>query len=325
MAERLEIYSNTITGKQSDGLVPTKRTRISSTKRTTRKGISMRQRLLTPLLLLIIVASSPYGSAVLFAQNLALSDSVEGNSIVRRSEDHNRYNLSQFGHETVGFFVQPTKWDGGDWLKIGVMGGVTFLSMQTDQPIRDAVLRDNGRYYHSALIEGGRMYGELYSPFVFFIGFAAHSLITNDKSTRKIAYEIGQASLYTGAIVLTMKTAIGRARPNTNEGRASYHPFSTLLDHYHSLPGGHTATAFVISTVISRNVKPMWLKVLVYLPAIITPLSREYQDQHWMSDNILGGAIGYFVADWVVDVHERNDSRVHVSSIFPLTISVTLN
>jgi membrane-associated phospholipid phosphatase len=169
------------------------------------------------------------------------------------------------------------------------------------------------------------MYGELYSPFVFFIGFAAHSLITDNISTRKIAYEIGQASLYTGAVVLTLKSIIGRARPHDNLGRATYHSFTLMGDDFHSLPGGHTATAFVISTVISRNVDPTWLKVLVYLPAVITPISRVYQDMHWTSDNVLGGALGFFIATWVVDLHENNDSRLHVSSIFPLTISVTLN
>jgi membrane-associated phospholipid phosphatase len=275
----------------------------------------MRHRFLISLLLLVICGFSPYGAADLFAQNLASQDTMQGNN----------YNLSQFWHETVGFFVQPTKWDGGDWLRIGVMGGATFLTMQVDQPIRDAVLRDNRRYFYSVPIEGARMYGELYSPFVFFGGFAIHYLLTDNISSRKIAYEIGQASLYAGAVTLILKTAIGRARPYMNEGKSSYHPFSSLLDKYHSLPGGHTTTAFVISTVLSRNVEPTWLKVLVYLPAVITPISRVYQDQHWVSDNVLGGAIGFFIATWVVDIHEQNDSRVHVSSIFPLTISVTLN
>jgi membrane-associated phospholipid phosphatase len=169
------------------------------------------------------------------------------------------------------------------------------------------------------------MYGELYSPVVFFVGFAAHSLIANDMSTRKIAYEIGQASLYTGAIVLTMKSIIGRARPHDNEGRAAYKSFTFIGDDYHSLPGGHSATAFVISTVLSRNVGPTWLKVLVYVPAVLTAYSRVYQDWHWTSDCVLGGAIGYFVATWVVDLHEQNESRIHVSSLYPLTISVDLN
>lgn len=275
----------------------------------------MRRESLIPLLLVVILRCSPVGTAHLFAQDIALRDTVQVN----------RYNLSQFGHETVRFFIQPTKWDGGDWLKIGAMGGATFLTMQIDQPVRDAMLKNSGRYYRSVPIEGARMYGELYSPVAFFVGFATHSLITNDKSTRKIAYEIGQASLYTGAIVLTMKSIIGRARPHDNEGRATYHPFTFIGDDYHALPGGHSATAFVISTVLSRNVGPTWLKVLVYVPAVLTAYSRIYQDWHWTSDCVLGGAIGYFVATWVVDLHEQKESRVHVTSIYPLTISIDLN
>jgi len=280
-----------------------------------RGAYSMRHTILLSLFLIVICGFSPYGATDLFAQNLASRDTVLGN----------KYNLSQFGHESVDFLIQPTKWDANDWLRIGVIGGATFLTMQVDQPIRDVVLKSKRRYFYSVPIEGARMYGELYSPFVFFGGFAIHYLFTNNISSRKIAYEIGQASIYTGALVLTMKSIIGRARPHDNLGRATYHSFTLMGDDFHSLPGGHTATAFVISTVISRNVEPTWLKVLVYVPAVLTAYSRIYQDMHWTSDCVLGGAIGYFIADWVVDLHENNESRIHVSSIFPLSISVTLN
>jgi membrane-associated phospholipid phosphatase len=145
-------------------------------------------------------------------------------------------------------------------------------------------------------------------------------------STRKVAYEIGQASLYTGAITLILKTAIGRARPYMNEGTSSFYPFSSLLDRYHSFPGGHTATAFVLSTILSRNAGPPWLKILAYLPAVFTPISRVYQDQHWMSDNVFGGALGFFVATWVVDTHEKKDKQFQSDSNTPLfNISIVIN
>jgi membrane-associated phospholipid phosphatase len=229
----------------------------------------------------------------------------------------NKYDFSQFGHETADFIKQPSKWDRNDWLRLGLISGSTLLAMQADQPLRDAVLKDRS-YFYSVPIEAARMYGELYSPVVFFVGFAGHSLITNNTSSRKIAYEIGQASLYTGAITLILKTAIGRTRPYMNEGNSSYYPFSSFLDRYHSLPGGHTATAFVISTVLSRNAGPTWLKVLAYLPAVVTPVSRVYQDQHWISDNVLGGALGFFIATWVVDIHEKIDKQAPITSGTPL-------
>ena len=261
------------------------------------------------------------------------------NSDLRNSVQKLEYNFSQFGNETWDFIKQPTKWDGGDWLKLGLIGAGTFLIIETaDQPVRNAVLRDgkydaNGlfikesqKYYKSVPIEFGRMWGELYAPVVLFGGFTVHSLLTDDITTRKIAYEIGQASIYTGLLTLLLKTAIGRARPYMEEGKTSFHPFSSLLNQdNHSIPGGHTAAAFVLSTVLARNAKPIWLKVLAYVPAGLTFVSRIYQDQHWSSDDLLGGVIGYFIATWVVDQHENNESLVEMPSIYPISFRIALN
>ena len=82
----------------------------------------------------------------------------------------NRYTFSQFGNETIDFIKQPVKWEGEDYLKIGIVGAGTGLSMFADQPIRDAVLKDR-KYYYSFPIEFGRNFGELYSPCAFFGGF----------------------------------------------------------------------------------------------------------------------------------------------------------
>ena len=275
----------------------------------------MRNRFLIPLVLIVLCGFSPYRVAALFAQNLASQDTVQGN----------KYNFSQFGHETWSFIKQPAKWDGSDWLKVGVIGAGSFLIIETvDQPARDFALKDRS-YLHSVPIQAGRIWGELYSPVVLFAGFAAHSLITGNTSTRKVAYEIGQASLYTGAITYILKTAFGRSRPFMNEGISSYHPFS-FRDDFHSFPGGHTATAFVLSTVLSRNAGPTWLKVLAYLPAAITPFSRVYEDKHWTSSDFFGGMLGYFIATWVVDLHEKKDKQFQSDSNTPLfNISIVIN
>jgi membrane-associated phospholipid phosphatase len=234
------------------------------------------------------------------------------------------YSFTQFGRESWEFVKQPTRWDGGDWIKLGVMAAGTYLLMETvDQPIRDFALK-NPTYKQSVPMEFGRMYGELYSPFVIFGGYAIYSLIADDIGARKIAYEIGQASIYAGVVNYLMKVSFGRARPYTNEGANSFHPFSTLFDTNHqSIPGGHTTVAFVMSTVLSRNAESTWLKILAYLPAALTFASRVYQDQHWTSDDFLGAAIGYSIATWVVDQHESSTSVVHLSSAFPLSIQIT--
>jgi len=269
----------------------------------------MKYKIYLSLLLILICESS------LFAQNSDLRDSI----------DRNKYNFTQFGNETWNFIKQSTKWDGSDFLKIGLISAGTILIMETaDQPIRDAVLKDQ-RYFKSVPIEFGRMWGELYTPFVLFGGFAVHSLLTDDVGTRKIAYEVGQASLYAGAVNYLLKLAIGRARPYMEEGSTTFHPFSSFFSQdYHSLPGGHNTAAFALSTVLSRNAKPVWLKIIAYVPAALTFVSRVYQDQHWTSDDFLGAALGYVIATWVVDQHEQVDNGIQVSSANPFMITFTI-
>ena len=117
------------------------------------------------------------------------------NPVIQNPVQPLKYDFPQFGRETMDFIKSPGKWDGGDWLKIGLIGAGTVLLVETtDKPIRNTVLKDQ-RYYYSAPIVFGRVYGELYSPVVFFGGFALYSLITNDIGTRKIGYQIGQASI----------------------------------------------------------------------------------------------------------------------------------
>jgi hypothetical protein len=232
----------------------------------------------------------------------------------------NKYTFAQFGNETLDFFQQPLKWDCTDYLKLGVISAATGLTMFADQPIQRAVQRDgtfnskgvfnesSQKHFYSVPIVMGRMYGELYSPIIFFSGFAVFSLITDDLWSRKVAYEIGQASLYGGGLTFLLKFAIGRARPYMNEGASTYHPFeSILIQDYHSIPGGHTQASLIISTVLARNVKPVWLKALFYVPAALTFVSRIYQNQHWTSDDLFGAAMGFYIANWCVDKHEKID------------------
>ncbi len=236
----------------------------------------------------------------------------------------NRYNFTQFRDETVDFIKQPVKWEGNDWLRLGLIGAGTFLVMQADQPIRDGLMKDQS-YYKSLPIEFGRLWGETYSTAILAGAFGLHGILASDNSTKKVGFEIVQAALYSGGITSVLKFAFGRARPFMNRGSADYQPFTLLDDGFHSFPSGHTTLAFALSTVLSRNARSNALKVLAYIPAALTAFSRVYQDYHWTSDCFLSAVVGFVVATWVVDLHDQKESPVQVSSVYPLTIRINLN
>jgi hypothetical protein len=217
------------------------------------------------------------------------------------------YDATQFKNESIEFVKQPLNWDENDWLKLGATGASVFLVIQADQTVREMFQRNAG-YKKSIPMELGRMYGELYSPVLIAGAFGLHNLITQDLYTRKIAFEILQTTLYAGAITTALKFAFGRIRPTDENESKSFGHWTIYDDSFHSFPSGHTTVAFSISTVLSKNAKSDFLKVVAYLPAVLTAVSRVYQDNHWTSDVLLGGLIGYALGDWVTSNHKTKIS-----------------
>lgn len=235
------------------------------------------------------------------------------------------YNIAQFFHESFLFIKQPLVWDKRDWINVGIMTGATLALMPFDQQWRDATQGEQ-RYYHSFPVEAGRMYGEWYSIGAITLGFGLYGWVAKDTAARKISIELLQAGIFAETITGILKVSLGRARPRSGENAFTYHPFSLFDDNFHSLPSGHTTSAFAISTIMSRHAKSTFLKIAAYLPAGLTMFSRIYQNNHWLSDEIIAGVTGYFVGHWVVDLHEGKRHKINVVAFNPYPVfNICLN
>ncbi len=236
----------------------------------------------------------------------------------------NKYNFHEFVHESGLYIIRPIKWKANDWLKVGAIAAITISVMQADQNIRTTAL-DNPKYSKTVPMEIGNQWGGFFLIPITSIALLTHGSISDNTTTKKIGFEIAQAALYSEAISFVSKGCIGRSRPFTNNGSNDYSPFTFFNSPHNSFPAGHVDAAFALSTVLSRNTKSGFLKVVAYVPAGLTAISRIYQDEHWTSDVVLGGIIGFYVGTWVVNLHENKDSRVSLSSIYPLGIKIALD
>jgi hypothetical protein len=234
------------------------------------------------------------------------------------------YSFSQFAHETILFVKQPTKWGGNDWLKLGIVVAGTVAVMPFDESMTNST-QGHQRYYHNAFIEGGRIYGEWYSIGTVAGGFFIYGLAMKDTSAKKISIELLQAGLYSEMVTTVLKVAIGRERPVATENAFTYKSFALTDYIFHSMPSGHTTSAFALSTVMSRHAHSTGLKILAYTPAGFTMFSRIYQHQHWLSDELPAAAIGWVTGNWVVDLHEGKKHRINVTSLYPFSVSYALN
>lgn len=249
---------------------------------------------------------------------------IQPETKIERKKEKRLYSISQFTKESSLFFRQPLRWKKNDWLKLGVIGcGVALLPF-ADQPLRNATQGDQ-HYYHSVPVEGGRIYGEWYTIGGLATIYEVYGLIAKDTASKKIGIELLQSGLYAETVTTLLKMAVGRARPYLNKGPGTFRPFIGINGGYNSFPSGHATSAMALSTVLARHADSGVLKVLAYVPAAFTLFSRIYQDKHWVSDELLGIGVGYFVGNWVVDLHEEKRHRINVTAIAPITISISLN
>ena len=246
-------------------------------------------------------------------------------TIGEKKQERRLYSLSQFGHETFLFVKQPTKWKGNDWIRVGAVTASTILVMTTlDRTIVNST-QGQQRYFNSVPIVGGRVYGEWYSIGGVAGAFGLYGILARDTAAKKISIELLQAGVYSELVTTVLKIVVGRARPYVTENANTFRPFIVYNDDYYSMPSGHSTSAMALSTVMSRHAHSTVFKILAYVPVGLTMFSRIYQDKHWLSDVVPAAAIGYFVGNWVVDLHEGKRHRINVTSVAPVAISISLD
>lgn len=216
----------------------------------------------------------------------------------------NAYDFHQLGEETVNFAKQPFEWKGKELLILAAIGGGTFGLMQIDEAVRDEMLL-NRDYVKSIPMEFGRYWGEPLVSIAFSAAFLIHGITSDNLANKKLGYEIGQSFLYTGGVTVMLKNLFGRSRPYMGRGAFSFYPFHLKSYRYWSLPSGHTSLAFSLSTVLSKNLDSDALKAAAFLPAVLTAFSRVYNNYHWVSDVFLGAALGYFIGEYVTELHNK--------------------
>ncbi len=156
-----------------------------------------------------------------------------------------------------------------------------------------------------------KVYGSGYT-LIGVAGIYGYGLFLNDPAVRKIGLQTIEAVGYAGVITTIVKSIVGRSRPYTNDGKATFHPFNTQAAET-SFPSGHSTVAFAMSTVLANSTNSTFLKIVCYSAAGLVACSRIYHNAHWTSDVITGGAIGYFVGNFVTNNYEKNFPNLSIN------------
>jgi len=174
--------------------------------------------------------------------------------------------------------------------QVGAVVGIGVLSMAVvDEPVQQWVTNPEHR---SGSVEGiantTQRFGQVEVVVPVTAGIIIAGLVTSNQalfhSGLRIGASVAVASLVTGVA----KYALGVESPSQTDEPADFDPLSGSA----SMWSGHTALAFSFATSLSQELHRPWATAGLYTLATATALSRVYQNDHWVSDVMIGAAVG---------------------------------
>jgi membrane-associated phospholipid phosphatase len=220
-----------------------------------------------------------------------------------------------FLHNAGGVFSSPAHFTNNDWFYAGGIITGTAILFAADEPVRKLALRNQSKTGDD-LFWIGREYGRIQYALVLSGVLYTGGLVFKHDEIRITGMMVFESVVFAGAITTVLKSTIGRARPYLNEGNWSFRGIQFNEDRY-SLPSGHSTVAFAVSSTLAGKINNTWATVGLYSLATITAFSRIYNDEHWVSDNFLGAAIGTSIGIAVVNLHKQREESHTVIRIVP--------
>lgn len=198
----------------------------------------------------------------------------------------------------------PLHFDSGDILNLSLVAAATTGSFFLDNTGRQWALH-NRNSFNDNFFDFDNLSNMVIGAGV--VGVYGFGLIHRNTKVRRIGLQLAEATFYATGVTYIFKTLAGRNRPFLNTGHKDFNPIQTKENNT-SFPSGHTTIAFAFSTVMAHQIDNIFWKVGWYSAATLVGALRVYHDKHWVSDIVLGSAIGYFIGRYVINNQpDKND------------------
>jgi membrane-associated phospholipid phosphatase len=210
---------------------------------------------------------------------------------------------AQISRDQKGIVKSPFHLQKKDIVWLAPLAAATGTAFALDHTALQSVSTDPSQV--SAFRRASNMTG-IYAP----VAFAGTALLAgtfrHDEHLRETGGLAIQAMIDTQLMTTFLKFATDRARPGgTNLGpeAGEFWPDGHHSSGADSFPSGHAANAFAVAHVIADEYPGWKVKLAVYSLAAATGFERVAGREHFPSDVLVGGALGYFIGGYVFNHH----------------------
>ncbi len=214
--------------------------------------------------------------------------------------------------DEAGIITAPFHLHKENLLWIAPFGIATGIAIDKDaEVIRDLGVDKNREDKFRKVSDYGGLYGPLAATgFGYLVGSTTH-----DDRLRETAVLAGEAMADSVILNKGLQYAIDRQTPRQGDGTGRFWPHGTKTwPDGQSMPSDHSIVVWSFAHVVASQYSGIATKALVYTLATTVSASRVIAREHFPSDVLVGGALGYVVGGYVV--HRRStDSTLNRLSL----------
>lgn len=205
-------------------------------------------------------------------------------------------------------YSRPASWDKDDWVTAGfVVGGTAALYFIDDET--SSFFRRQRDGLPDALRQFGDRFGSPQVAYGLTGSVYLYGLFTRNQKVRETGVLMISSATAAGFLQTVLKATVGRSRPQNNQGKFDFKPFSGQPG-WRSFPSGHTILSFTAAYAIGKQFDNPWVKAGIYTVGLISPVSRIWDGAHWLTDVVLSLAISVATVDAI-------DNYINKKNLYP--------
>ena len=210
---------------------------------------------------------------------------------------------------TTSVLTSPLAWHSSNWIRLTLIMSIATIAADDEEELQAWVQKR--RNTNTDRIAGFvRPFGDGKYTMPALATLYAYGHFADNTKARRTALLGVESFIINGVLTGIIKHVTHKHRPapgNLDDVRWDG-PDAGVANR--AFPSGHTSSAFAVATVVASEYEDTGLVgPLAYGAATLCGLSRMNDNAHWLSDVIIGAALGHFTARAVMGMHGRPERR----------------
>jgi membrane-associated phospholipid phosphatase len=201
--------------------------------------------------------------------------------------------------DQIPIWTSPLRVRPHDVLWLLPLGAATGITLAKDTDAMRDLSHDPSFNKNSVNASNYLLGGEISIPVMLF----GVGLFNNDAHAHETGILSGEALADAAVVEEVSKIILRRERPLYNNAAGDF--FASNVVTNGSFPSSHSTLAWSIAAVVAGEYPSRWVQFGVYTTATGVSLMRVLGQEHFPTDVLIGGTVGWLIGRYVLKKHGR--------------------